>query len=182
MDFDWKAIVRTVAPGIASAFGTPLAGMAVTALLNAVLPADATKPADPEAFLAQTLASANPEMLLKMKQADQQFLLDMKKLDIDLEKFNEEDRASARQREIAVKDKTPTLLAFAIVGGFLAMTCGIIVTALLEYKIDPVSMGLIGTLVGYLSAKSELVLTYYYGSSSGSAEKSATIAKALAKA
>ncbi len=52
MDFEWKTLVRTVAPGIASVFGTPLAGLGVSALLNVLLPEGAEKPANPDAFLA----------------------------------------------------------------------------------------------------------------------------------
>lgn len=184
MDFDWKALVKTVAPGIASVFGTPLAGMGVSALLNVLLPTGEAKPANPEEWLAKTLSAANPEMMLKMKQADQAFTLDMKKLDIDVLKLGVDERANARQREVELskagqKDGTPKVLAFSIVGGFLSMTCGLIVTALTGYSIDSNAMGLIGTLVGYLSAKSELVLAYYFGSSSGSQAKDRMLADSM---
>lgn len=99
-----------------------------------------------------------------------QSLLEEKKLDI-------QDRDSARHREMEVKDRTPAHLAYATVGGFLSMTCGLIVTALLGYTIDSAAMGLIGTLVGYLSAKSEQVLSYYFGSSSGSDKKTELLGK-----
>lgn len=114
---------------------------------------------------------------------EQQILFEQKIAEISantqqaLEKIAADDRQSARQREIAVHDTTPKILAFSVVGGFLSMTIALIGTALLGYKIDPVSMGLIGTLVGYLSAKSELVLAYYFGSSSGSDKKTELLSR-----
>lgn len=37
MDFDWKATIGAVAPGIATAFGRPLASAAVNVIANKVL-------------------------------------------------------------------------------------------------------------------------------------------------
>lgn len=92
-------------------------------------------------------------------------------LQVSLAQIAEQDRLSARQREMSLKDTTPSVLAYSVVGGFLSMTCGLIITSLMGYEIAPAAMGLIGTLVGYLSAKSELVLAYYFGSSAGSDRK-----------
>ena len=92
-------------------------------------------------------------------------------LQVSMAQIAEQDRDSARQREMTLKDRTPSVLAFGVVGGFLFMSCGLIVSSLMGFKVDPAAMGLIGTLVGYLSAKSELVLAYYFGSSVGSDRK-----------
>ena len=37
--------------------------------------------------------------------------------------------------------------------------------------VDPTVIGLIGTLIGYVSAKADMVIAYYFGSSSGSREQ-----------
>jgi hypothetical protein len=63
-------------------------------------------------------------------------------------------------------------LAYAVVGGFLAL----VGSTLLGFA--NVDSALAGTLVGYLSAKAEQVLAYYFGSTRGSAEKTALLARA----
>lgn len=84
------------------------------------------------------------------------------------------DRDSAREREIGVKDSTNKILAFVIVGAFVCL----VASTLLGYA--KVESALAGTLVGYLSAKCEQVLAYYFGSSRGSAQKTELLARAPA--
>lgn len=161
MDIDWKAIVRTVAPTIATALGTPFMGVAVSAISNALL----GKPDGTQEEVSAAILGATPEQLLLLKKADREFAVEMKKLDVELEKISAEDRSSARKREEVVKDKTPKVLAFIIVIGFMAMSVGVLSG---WAKVETV---LAGTIIGYISAKAELVLTYYFGSSAGSDRK-----------
>jgi hypothetical protein len=170
MTFDWKSVVRTVAPTIASAFGTPLAGLGVSAILNAILPPDAPKPADPEAYLATSLQAATPDMLLKIKQAEQQFILDMRSLDISEEKMGDEDRANARGREIAVHDNTPKILAYLLTVGFFS-----ILALLIFHGVPESSRDIVNILIGSLGTAWIGFMVYYSGSSAGSAAKQALI-------
>lgn len=170
MDADWKSIVRVVAPTIASVFGTPLAGMGVTALLNVLLPSDTASPVDPEAYLKQALSVANPDLLLKIKQADAQFSLDMKKLDVDLETVRASDRSSARGREIALHDRTPAVLAFCVCTGFFG-----ILSAMLTMNIPDSGHDALLVMLGALGGAFGAVVSYYFGSSAGSTAKSETI-------
>lgn len=168
---DWKSIIGSVAPTIATALGGPLAGMAVSAVSKAVL----DKPDASEAEIKDALAKSNdPEMLLKLKTAEQEFAAKMKQLDIDLEKIAADDRASARQREIAVKDSTPRNLAYLYTGGYFVM-----IGALFKFGIPEASKDLLNTLIGILSAAEVGIITYYFGSSAGSAKKSETMERIL---
>lgn len=171
MDFDWKSLVRTVAPSIASVFGTPLAGMAVSAVANAVLGPEEAKE-NPEKKLEAALATANPELLQKIKQADQDFKLKMEQLGVDLEKVAAEDRASARAREIAVKDKTPQILAFSYTLGYFAL-----LFVVMFHDLPDAAHDLLNTLIGVLSAAQVGIMTYYFGSSAGSARKTELLGK-----
>ncbi len=167
MDFDWKAVIRSVAPTIATALGGPLAGAGVAAISQTLL----GKKDGTEKEIAAALQGASPEMLLEIKKADQAFAVRMKELDIDIERLTYDDRADARKRESIVKDNTNRTLAFLIVGAFIAL----VASTILGYaKVDSV---LAGTLVGYLSAKCEQVLAYYFGSSKGSVEKTNLLAR-----
>ncbi|HBR17275.1 MAG: hypothetical protein A3G39_01790 [Deltaproteobacteria bacterium RIFCSPLOWO2_12_FULL_43_16] len=174
-NIDWKSIVGSVAPTIATALGGPLAGMAVNAISEAVL----GKPNASETEVAEGISKANnPEMLLRLKEAEQAFAAKMKELDIDIEKIAAEDRASARQREAAVRDKTPTILAYGYTVGYFA-----VLFLLWKYPLDPASgiKDLFNILLGILSAAQMAIITYYFGSSSGSAKKSEMIENLLKK-
>lgn len=160
---NWKTLLGTVAPTIATALGGPLAGLAVKALSASLL----GKPDSTEAEIADAIAGAGPAELLKLKELNATFALEMKKLDIDLEKISADDRDSARKREIAVKDKTPAVIALASFVGFFG------VLAMLIFKDIPAGakdalLIMLGTLGGIVTS----ITAYYYGSSAGSAAKS----------
>lgn len=170
---DWKKVLGSVAPALATALGGPLAGMATAAVSDALL----GKPDGSEAEMAVALKAGGAEALLKLKEADQKFALDMRRIGVDLEKIAQEDRSSARDREVKTGDKaTPRMLATVIVGGFL-LTVWYVLSGQVDGLKDPVAAGLIGTLIGYVSAKADQVVSYYFGSSAGSQEKNQLLAK-----
>lgn len=162
---DWKALVGSVAPVLGTALGGPLGGIAVKAIAGALGLSEQTEEA-----VAQALSGASPDDLLKLKQADQQFAKDMKALDIDLERIHAGDRDSARKREAVIGDKTTRNLAYMVVGSFIG-----VVIAMLFAQVT-VESAMAGALVGYLSAKAEQVIAYYFGSSAGSKAKDAALA------
>ena len=160
-------LVRTVAPSIASAVGGPLAGMATKAISEALL----GKPDGSEAELVQAAAMATPEQLLALKRAEQSFEVQMRELDIDLERIASQDRDSARSREVATKDWTPRVLAGLVTGGyfgvlFYMLTHGLPTTGGSEAML--VMLGTLGTAWGGIMA-------YYFGSSAGSKAKDEAI-------
>ena len=159
-------LVRTVAPSLASAVGGPLAGMAVRTISEVLL----GKPDGTEAELEQAAAQATPEQLLALKKAEQDFAVKMRELDIDLERIANADRDSARNREIKTKDWMPRILAFIVVGGFM-LTVFMVLAGYVEGMRDPLMATTVGTLIGFVSAKCEQVVAYYFGSSAGSKAK-----------
>lgn len=170
---DWKRIVGAVAPALGTALYGPLGGMAASAVSNALL----GKPDGSDQEIETALAAGGPDALLKIKQADQAFAVRMQELGIDLERIHQADRSDARLREVKSGDRaTPRVLAGIIVGGFLLMVWYIL-SGKVEALKDPVAAGMIGTLIGYVSAKADQVTSYYFGSSSGSATKTELLAK-----
>lgn len=169
---DWKAVVGTVAPWIATAITGPLGGMAVGALADALGLSDKT-----ESAIKQALSGATPEQMLAIKQADQAFAIRMQELGFQniqaLEKIAADDRDSARKREMSVQDYTPRILAYLIVGGFLGMAYGVL------FKQMSADSVLAGTIIGYLSAKAEQVAAYYFGSTAGSKQKTELLANSV---
>lgn len=178
-EWDWKSLVKTVAPAIASVFGTPLAGMGVSALLDAILPAGEAKPVDPEKYIAQILTTANPEMLLKIKAAEQQFLMDMKKLDIDLEKYiaqlAQQNTDGARTMKMTWlttgKWDYEPFLALGVCAAFGYAEYWIFAHASSAMTMDAGTSVLIGRILGSVDAAFMLLLSFRWGSSSSSERK-----------
>lgn len=154
-------LLRQIAPTIATALGGPVAGMAVRALSVGLLGREDGSVSD----LSALLAAATPDQVTAIKQIDADFQVRMKQLDIDLEALVVEDRKSARDMQREVKSNLVPALAIFVLVSFVSVT----VATLLGYtKIDSV---LAGTLIGYLSAKAEQVISFYFGSSNSSQNK-----------
>ncbi len=170
---DLLKIVGAVAPTIATAIGGPLGGMAMKVVAEVLgLPADSS-----EKDVSKAMAAATPDQLLALKQADQDFAVRMRELDIDLEKIAASDRDSARKREAQVKDWMPRVLSLVVVGGFMA-TVFLVLMGVVEGMKDPLTATTVGTLIGFVSAKAEQVIAYYFGSSSSSQQKTQLLAGA----
>ena len=168
---DLLKIVGAVAPTIATAIGGPLGGMAMKVVAEVLgLPADSS-----EKDVSRAMAAATPEQLLALKQADQDFAVRMRELDIDLEKIAASDRDSARRREAQVRDWMPRVLAFVVVAGFMA-TVFLVLLGYVDGMKDPLMATTVGTLIGFVSAKCEQVVAYYFGSSSSSQQKTQLLA------
>ena len=129
----------------------------------------------PSVAADNAMASATPDQLLALKQADQDFAVRMRELDIDLEKIAAGDRDSARRREAQVRDWMPRVLAFVVVAGFMA-TVFLVLLGLVDGMKDPLMATTVGTLIGFVSAKAEQVIAYYFGSSSSSQQKTQLLA------
>jgi hypothetical protein len=172
-DFDWKKLVSVAAPTVATALGGPLAGAAVSALSAALL----GKPDGTEAEVAMAIQTGGAEALAKLKEAEQAFTIRMRELDIDLDRIHQQDRNSARQRETTAGDSaTPRILSAIIIAGFLG-SVWMVLSGKVTGLTDPVAAGMTGTLIGYVSAKADQVVSYYFGSSNSSAQKTALLAK-----
>lgn len=168
---DLMKIVGAVAPTIATAIGGPLGGMAMQVVSSVLgLPTDSS-----EKDVEKALKQATPEQLLALKQADNDFAVRMKELDIDLERIAASDRDSARRREAQVRDWMPRALAFVVVAGFMA-TVFLVLLGYVDGMKDPLTATTVGTLIGFVSAKAEQVVAYYFGSSSSSQQKTQLLA------
>jgi hypothetical protein len=94
--------------------------------------------------------------------------------------MDQRDRDSARRREVDTRDSsTPRKLAFVVMGSFigLSFTQIVLLWVFPDVKLQPEGWVLIGNISGYMAAKAEQVVSYYFGSSAGSAEKHRLIEK-----
>ena len=152
---DLKSLVATIAPTIATMLGGPFAGTAVTALETAF---GLQSGAGPDAIVQAVQAgNMTPEVIAAMRAADQKHAEAMAQQGIDLEKMNlahqellaatdANDRNSARQREMAVKDWAPILLAAGTTVGFFG-----VLISLLFIEPPPGSKEVLFTMLGALS-------------------------------
>lgn len=161
------SLVRTVAPTLASAVGGPLAGMATRVISDALL----GKPDGTEAELIEAAKAATPDQLVALKNAEADFILRMRELDIDLERLSNEDRANARDREVKVGDKTPKILAAVITVGYFGVLFWMLKNGLPGNGGSEAMLVMLGTLGTAWGG----IVAYYFGSSAGSRDKNRMI-------
>lgn len=168
MKLDWKAIVSTVAPTLATALGGPLAGVAVKTIAGKLL----DRPDATEEEVEQAVLGADPQTLVRLKEIDAEFRKSMADAGVKLEQIAADDRANARAREIQVKDHTPAILAYVITVGFFG-TLGFM---LMNGK--PATGGdALLVMLGSLGTAWAGVVAYFFGSSSGSRKKDDAISQ-----
>lgn len=94
---------------------------------------------------------------------------------VEFERLAGADRSSARDREVKAGDSwTPRVLASVVMGGFFWIVW-MVLSGRVKDLTDPVMIGMVGTLIGYASAKADQVVSYYFGSSAGSDRKNVLI-------
>lgn len=107
---------------------------------------------------------------------EQQLAFDSKMAEIQtnaelkLAELETQDRNSARQRESAVKDKTPAILAYSITAGFFG-----VLFFMMNYEIPLAEKEVLFVMLGSLGTAWTGVIAYYFGSSAGSAAKHSMI-------
>ena len=173
---DWKDVLGKVAPTVVSALGSPLAGAAVAAL-GSIFGLSSNTEKNIKDLIEKGQLTA--DQISELKRLELQYQNEEKErgfkyaeLAFKTDELDVRDRDSARGREIATHDKVNSRLASIIVLAFLA-TCVCVLAG--WAKADTV---LAGTIIGYISAKCEQVLAYYFGSSRSSDRKTELLAKA----
>lgn len=163
--------MKKLAPTAATLIGGPLAGLAVKTIGDAIGMEEATVEKIEQAI---TRGQLSGEQIVALRQADVALKTRLAELGIRAEELLVEDRKDARERETKVGGKTVPVLAWTVVGAFLAMSWGVLFN-----KVTADSV-IAGTIIGYLSAKAEQVLSYYFGASRGSDEKTGVISSIAA--
>jgi hypothetical protein len=157
--------LKSIAPTVVTALGGPLAGMALAAVsktLN-IAPEEVHDVLNSNKLTAEQVASIQLAELELKKQAQS--------MNIDFEQLAVADRKSARDMQIATKSYLVPALAVIIVTSFV----GVVIATLWGFsKIESV---MAGTLIGYLSAKADQVLSFFFGSTAGSQRKTELLSK-----
>jgi hypothetical protein len=168
---DWMKLVSTVAPWIGTALGGPLGGMAVEAAANALGLTDKTVDS-----VKQALAGVTPEQMLALKQADQNFALQMQALGFknvaDMEAIAAGDRDSARRMQTAKPSPVPALLTCFVVGAFTAT-----LVLLLKFDVPATNRDIVVYMIGQLSGGFTSALAFWLGTTRDSGRKTELLAQ-----
>lgn len=163
---DWKKIVGTVAPTLATALGGPMAGTAVKFLAGQFLGDDNAT----EDQVAAFVKGADPETLLKLKQADQEFAVSMERIGVDVFEIEANDKKNARNEHKL--SKMPALLSISLTF-FIAG----IVYMLFMMDIPEGAREVMFMLLGVVVKEWGGAMQYWFGTTRSSAEKSQLIGK-----
>ena len=154
---DW---LKSLAPTLATALGGPLAGMAVEAISKAI----GVDPSEVQNTINSGKMTA--DQIASLQQAELALKARAQEMGLDFEKLAVADRASARQMQISTNSFVPPTLSIMIVVAWSAVQY-----FLLTHVIDPSMRELIARVLGTLDGALMLVLSFYFGSSSGSQAK-----------
>ena len=160
-------LLGQLAPSIATALGGPLAGVAVRTLSNALFGHEDAS----EEQVSEALSNATPDQLAAIKKIDADFKVQMKSLDIDLERISAGDRDSARQMQRETKDWVPKVLAIVITLGFFGILIWMLLNGMPKTGTEALLM-----MLGALGTAWTGVVNFYYGSSAGSKAKNDLLA------
>lgn len=154
---DLIGMVKSFAPGLATALGGPLAGVAVSALSKQLGVQD-------EVGAVMQAIKSDPEAEAKIKQ-----------LEHDKFKAVLADKADARQREMAIAASEYAPLVNKIVTPVLAIGVTglsfVLFAVLIFVEVKPEAKDILIYILGVLSAAVTQILSYYFGSSIGSKDK-----------
>jgi len=168
---DWKNIVATVAPWIGTAIGGPLGGMAVEAAANALGLSDKTVEAVKGAIMG-----ASPETLLALKEADQNFALQMQSLGFqnvkDLEAIAAGDRDSARKMQMENKSIMPAVITSGILSSFIGMGLVLFFIPIPDPNRDQIIF-----MLGQLSGFTGSAIAFWLGTTRQSEDKTRLLAQ-----
>jgi hypothetical protein len=153
-----------IAPGIATALGGPLAGLAVTAISKAL----GIDEKDVQSTIEQGKLSA--DQLSSLKQAEIELQSKAQELGLNFEKLATDDRKSAREMQVSTKSFVPALLSILVVCAW-----ALIQYFLLTHVIPQEMRELVARVLGTLDGALMLVLSFYFGGSSDSQDKDAML-------
>lgn len=147
-----KNLVSTVAPALGSALGSPLGGAAISMI------ADKLGVPNNQQAVEKAVRQATPDEMLKLKEADNEFEVKMKELEVDVFRLETEDKQNARSA--FSKDWTTKLMGILTLSGFM----GYIFLVTLQPP-EQNSEALINLVLGYLGGLASAVISFYFGAS-----------------
>ena len=148
-----------IAPGLATALGGPLAGLAVTAISKAL----GIDEKDVQSTIESGKLSA--EQLASLKQAEIELQAKAQELGLDFEKLATDDRKSARDMQTTTKSIIPAIMAIGVTIGFFGILIGLMTDNVTKSDALLLMLGSLGTAW-------TAIVSFYFGSSAHSEKQS----------
>lgn len=164
---NWQDILKTVAPTVASALLGPMGGIAVAAIGSAI---GIDAPTQDKIAKAFTAGQLTPEALEKIKLLELDYQNQEKERGFKYAELAFKDVGSARQMQIATHSKMPAVLTVMVTVGFFG------ILSLLFFHPELKGNEIMMVMVGQLSAVWAGCVTFYTGTTYGSASKNAMLA------
>ena len=156
---DW---LTQIAPTIATAFGGPLAGMAVTAVSKAI----GVAPEEVQNVISAGKLDAS--QVAAIQQAELELKKQAQEMNLDFAKLANDDRKSARDMQSVTKSIIPPVLALLVTLGFFGILIGLMTKAFATSDALMLMLGSLGTAwTG--------IIAFYFGSSASSQNKDALL-------
>jgi hypothetical protein len=159
-----KGIIGTVAPGLATGLGGPLAGAAVAFITKSL----GMEPGEDDKAIAAL--QADPQAILALKVAEIEYKKFLKEGDIKIAELDVQDRGSARALAIAKGLFPQVSLSIVYTVGYFTMVFG-----LMSGKLAMPPGDLFAGLVGIMTMAQGQIMNFWFGSSRGSQAKDLTI-------
>ena len=167
---DWLATLKQLAPTVATAFLGPLGGVAVAAVGNLLGVSDATQDKIASAI---TSASLTPEQVSQLKELELEYKAKEQELGFKYADLAFQDRDSARKANVAGGTQKPLFWLSLIL---LIATLGCEIFVLFHGYPAEIPEIIVGRVLGLMDAVAMMVLSYWYGTTSGSAQKNELLA------
>ena len=156
---DW---LSQIAPTIATAFGGPLAGMAVSAVSKAL----GIAPEEVQNIISSGKLDATQVAAIQLAE------LELKKqaqaMNLDFAKLANDDRKSARDMQAITRSFIPPVLAISVTAGFFGILFGLMYGQITHAPQIDIMLGSLGTAwTG--------IVSFYFGSSASSQNKDALL-------
>lgn len=159
---NFKKIIKTVAPFIGTLIGGPFAGVA-TKVLGDIFCGDENAS---EKEIEKAISKASPEQFVRLKEISAQTEKEFLAAGIKLKEIAAGDRDSARDMQKSTNSIIPGILTLLItLGFFVTLYC------IAFIKIQPGAKDIIDIMLGAEATAWIMCITYWFGSSSGSKEK-----------
>ena len=156
-----KKLLKSVAPALGAAIGGPFGGMAGKFIADKL--GEAPPKNDTDLLKIVQKALGDPEQALKLKQAENDFVIQLERIGVDVFQIEAADRQDARQFAAKTSMLPQLVLSALFIGGYFAI---------LIYRGTDPSFTVDAMTFGVITAAVPMIMQFWFGSSHGSKTKS----------